>query len=258
MEVAAQGLRVVVTAGAAGIGREIAKTFHDNGARVFICDVDSASLAQFSKLLPQIGAASCDVADAAQVDGFMEQAVKTLGGLDVLVNNAGIAGPTAKVEDITTEEWNRTLAVNMNGMFYCTRRAVPHLKATGGGSIINLSSVAGRFGMPLRTPYSSSKWAVIGFTQSLAIELGPSKIRANAILPGVVEGDRQERVIAAKSQALGISPEAYRERLLAKVSMRMSISAQDIANTALFLASAAGRTISGQSVSVCGNVETLA
>jgi len=143
-------------------------------------------------------------------------------------------------------------------MFYCTRRAVPLLKQQGGGSIINLSSVAGRLGYPLRTPYAAAKWAVVGFTKSLAMELGPANIRVNAIQPGMVEGERIERVVSAKAKALGVSVEEYQRQLLAKVSLRRMVQAADIANMALFLATDAGHNISGQALSVCGNVESLA
>jgi NAD(P)-dependent dehydrogenase (short-subunit alcohol dehydrogenase family) len=258
MDPSARGLRVLVTAGAAGIGRAFAEVFSDAGAKVFICDVDRAALEAFRGARPQIGTGFADVADARHVDGLFDQASVFLGGLDVLINNAGIAGPTAAVEDIAIADWDRTIAVDLNGMFYCTRRAVPMLKAAGGGSIINLSSVAGRLGFPLRTPYSAAKWAVVGFTKSLAIELGPAKIRVNAIQPGVVEGERIERVIAAKAKALGLTHEEYRQQLVSKVSLRRTVSPYDIANMALFLATDAGRNISGQALSVCGNVETLA
>jgi len=249
---------VLVTAGAAGIGKAFAEVFADAGAKVFICDVDCAALDAFRTAHPAIGTGFADVADSRQVDGLFDEATVFLGGLDVLINNAGIAGPTAAVEDIATADWDRTIAVDLNGMFYCTRRGVPMLKQAGGGSIINLSSVAGRLGFPLRTPYSAAKWAVIGFTKSLAIELGPANIRVNAIQPGVVEGERIERVIAAKAQALGLTHEEYREQLVSKVSLRRTVSPFDIANMALFLASDAGKNISGQALSVCGNVETLA
>jgi len=250
-------MRVLVTAGAAGIGKAFAETFADAGAKVFICDVDRAALDAFRKARPEIGAGITDVADSRQVDGLFDAATDFLGGLDVLINNAGIAGPTAPVESIALADWERTIAIDLNGMFYCTRRAVPLLKAAGGGSIINLSSVAGRLGYPLRTPYAAAKWAVVGFTKSLAMELGPSNIRVNAIQPGVVEGDRIERMIAAKAKALGVGEDDYRKQLLSKVSLRRMVSAADIANMALFLATAAGSNISGQALSVCGNVETL-
>jgi len=250
-------MRVLVTAGAAGIGKAFAETFADAGAKVFICDVDRAALDAFRKARPEIGAGITDVADSRQVDGLFDAATDFLGGLDVLINNAGIAGPTAPVESIALADWERTIAIDLNGMFYCTRRAVPLLKAAGGGSIINLSSVAGRLGYPLRTQYAAAKWAVVGFTKSLAMELGPSNIRVNAIQPGVVEGDRIERMIAAKAKALGVGEDDYRKQLLSKVSLRRMVSAADIANMALFLATDAGSNISGQALSVCGNVETL-
>jgi NAD(P)-dependent dehydrogenase (short-subunit alcohol dehydrogenase family) len=257
MNTTARGLRVLVTAGAAGIGKAFAETFADAGAKVFICDVDQAALDAFRTARPEIGSCTADVADPQAVDALFDAATKFLGGLDVLINNAGIAGPTAPVEAIDIAEWNRTIAVDLNGMFYCTRRAVPLLKVAGGGSIINLSSVAGRLGFPLRTPYSAAKWAVVGFTKSLAMELGPANIRVNAIQPGVVEGDRIDRVIGAKAEALGLSFDEFKERLLSKVSLRRMVSPQDIANMALFLATDAGRNISGQALSVCGNVESL-
>ena len=257
MNMSAGGLRVLVTAGAAGIGRAFASTFAEAGARVFICDNDAGALDEFRAAYPAIGTAVADVAFPPQVDTMFAAAATVLGGLDVLVNNAGIAGPTARVEDIATEEWDRTIGVDLNGMFYCTRRAVPLLKQTGGGSIINLSSIAGRLGFPLRTPYSSAKFALVGFTESLAMELGPDNIRVNCIQPGIVEGDRIDRVIEAKSNSLGMTFEAYRERLLSHVSLRRMVSAQDIANTILFLCSEAGQNISGQALPVCGNIETL-
>jgi NAD(P)-dependent dehydrogenase (short-subunit alcohol dehydrogenase family) len=257
MNDSARGLRVLVTAGAAGIGKAFAETFAGAGAKVFICDVDKTALEAFRKALPEIGSGIADVADPRQVDGLFDAATSFLGGLDVLINNAGIAGPTSPVEDIAIADWDRTIGVDLNGMFYCTRKAVPLLKAAGGGSIINLSSVAGRLGFPLRTPYSAAKWAVVGFTKSLAMELGPANIRVNAIQPGAVEGDRIDRVISAKAKALGVSFEEFKQQLLSKVSLRRTVSAQDIANMALFLATDAGRNITGQALSVCGDVQSL-
>ena len=257
MSHSAQGLRVLVTAGAAGIGKALALTFADAGAKVFTCDIDPGALHALRAARAEIGSCAADVAEPQQVDALFEAAAAFLGGLDVLINNAGIAGPTAPVEAITIDEWNRTIAVDLNGMFYCTRRAVPLLKQAGGGSIINLSSVAGRLGFPQRTPYAAAKWAVVGLTQSLAMELGPANIRVNAIQPGAVEGERIERVISAKAQALGLSFDDYKRQLLSRVSLRRMVSAADVANMALFLATDAGRNISGQALSVCGNVEVL-
>jgi NAD(P)-dependent dehydrogenase (short-subunit alcohol dehydrogenase family) len=258
MNTSARAMRVLVTAGAAGIGRAFAEVFADAGAKVFICDVDQAALDAFRAARPEIGGCLADVADPKAVDELFDAATAFLGGLDVLINNAGISGPTAAVEAIDIVDWNRTIAVDLNGMFYCTRLAVPLLKAAGGGSIVNLSSVAGRLGFPLRTPYAAAKWAVVGFTKSLAIELGPANIRVNAIQPGVVEGERIERVISAKSKALGVTFDDCKQQMLSKVSLRRMVSSADIANMALFLATDAGRNISGQALSVCGNVESLA
>jgi NAD(P)-dependent dehydrogenase (short-subunit alcohol dehydrogenase family) len=257
MNTSAQGLRVLITAGAAGIGKAFAETFSDAGAKVFVCDVDGQALGAFRASHPDIGGGITDVADPRQVDGLFEAAREFLGGLDVLINNAGIAGPTAPVEEIALADWDRTIAVDLNGMFYCTRLAVPLLKQAGGGSIINMSSAAGRLGFPLRTPYSAAKWAVVGFTKSLAMELGPSNIRVNAIQPGIVEGERIERVISAKAKALGASSDEIRRQMVSKVSLRRTVSPFDIAHMALFLATDAGRNVSGQALAVCGNVETL-
>jgi NAD(P)-dependent dehydrogenase (short-subunit alcohol dehydrogenase family) len=255
MDFAAKGLRVLVTAGAAGIGRVIARTFAGNGAIVHICDVDEGALREARGELPRQSVA--DVASRADVDRLFEDVERSLGGLDVLVNNAGVAGPTAKVEDIDPGEWERCIAVDLNGMFYCTRKAMPMIKRAGGGSIINLSSIAGRLAFPMRTPYAAAKWAVVGFTQSLAAEAGPDAVRVNCIQPGIVEGERVERVIAAKAQGLGIAKEEVRKRMVEGVSLKTTVTAQDVANTALFLASDAGRHISGQAISVCGGVRYL-
>lgn len=252
-----EGLRVMITAGAAGIGRVIAETFQAHGARVHICDVSPEAIADCRASLPDVGTTLADVGDVHQVDRWFDEAQATMQGLDVLVNNAGIAGPTAGVEDIAPEEWNRTVSVNLNGQFYCARRAVPLLRKSEAGSIINISSVAGRLGYAYRTPYAATKWAVVGFTQSLAKELGPEGIRANAILPGVVEGERIERVITARAETVGVSYAEIEEQYLNRVSLRRMVTQQDIANMALFLCSPAGRNISGQALSVCGNVETL-
>ena len=249
--------RVVVTAGAQGIGLAITEAFVAAGAQVHICDINEAFLADANSRMPGVSQSHTDVADAAQVDAMFDVLKARWGVLDVLVNNAGIAGPTAKVEETDLTGWEQTIAVNLTGPFLCTRRAVPLLKAAGGGSIVNLSSAAGRLGFPLRSPYSASKFGVIGLTKTWAMELGPAGIRVNAILPGIVAGERQERVIAAKAASYGIGHEAMRQQLLAKVSLRKMVTAQDIANQILFICSPAGASISGQSLSVCGNVEHL-
>ena len=249
------GLKVLVTAGAAGIGRAIAEAFADGGAEVQVCDVAKGALAALRKARPDIPGHLADVTDQKAVALLFAKAAK--GGLDVLVNNAGIAGPTAPIDEISPDDWLRTIDVNLNSMYHCTRLAVPLLKAAGGGTIINLSSVAGRLGFPLRTPYAATKWAVVGLTKSLAMELGPHGIRVNAIQPGMVSGPRIDRVIAARAEATGNTVEAQRAILLSKISLRTEVSAEDVAAMAVFLASPAGARISGQALSVCGNVETL-
>lgn len=257
MDIGLKGKRVVVTAGAQGIGLAITEAFVAAGAQVHICDVNDDFLAAAKSKLPGVTQSHTDVSDEVQVDAMFAELAARWGGLDVLVNNAGIAGPTAKVEETELGDWDQTIAVNLTGPFLCARRAVPLLKAAGGGSIVNLSSAAGRLGFPLRTPYSASKYGVIGLTETWAMELGPSKIRVNAILPGIVAGDRQERVIAAKAASYGIGHEDMRQRLLSQVSLRSMVTAQDIANQIIFICSPAGASISGQSLSVCGNVEHL-
>lgn len=257
MDIGMKDKRVLVTAGAQGIGLAIAETFLAAGAQVHVCDVNDAFLASARGKLSGASQSRTDVADEAQVNTMFAELKARWGGLDVLVNNAGVAGPTAAVEETSLADWNQTIAVNLTGVFLCTRGAVPLIKAAGGGSIVNLSSAAGRLGFPLRTPYSASKFGVIGLTETWAMELGPSNIRVNAILPGIVAGERQERVIAAKAASYGIAHEEMRQRLLSKVSLRKMVSAQDIANQILFICSPAGANISGQSLSVCGNLEHL-
>lgn len=257
MELRLDGQRVVVTAAATGIGRATLESFVAAGARAYVCDVDEAGLEDLRQALPGVGTIVADVADPAAVDALFELAIAQLGGLDILINNAGIAGPTAAIEQIEPADWARTLEVNLTGQYLCARRAVPHIRAAGGGSIVNLSSAAGRFGFALRTPYAASKWAVIGLSKSLAIELGPDQIRVNAICPGAVEGERIDRVIAAKAEALGLTFEAMRAELVEKASMKRMVSPQDIANMILYLCSYAGRLVSGQVIGVDGNVEYL-
>ncbi len=257
MNVTTPGLRVLITAGAAGIGRTMVETFLENGASVHICDIDEAGLTACREALPGLGTTVTDVSDSAQVTQLFEEAKAHLGGLDVLVNNAGISGPTGPVEELTPEGWDKTMAVNIHSQFYCARLAVPLLKAAGGGSIINLSSTAGLLGYPLRSPYAAAKWAVIGFTKTLAMELGQFCIRVNAICPGPVDSPRMDRVIAAESQAMGKTEENIRNTYYRQISLQSFVTTQDIANMALFLCSSAGQKISGQAVTVDGNTETL-
>jgi len=176
---------------------------------------------------------------------------------DVLVNNAGIAGPTGGVDELSCSDWQDTVNINLNGQFYCARLAVPLLRQSNNASLICISSVAGRLGYAYRTPYAATKWAIVGLVKSLAIELGPQGIRANALLPGIVEGPRIERVIGDRAQALGVSYADMEQEYINKISLRRMVSAQDVANQALYLCSPLGAGISGQAISVCGNVEYL-
>ncbi len=257
MELSVRGKRVLITAGAGGIGRAMTDVFYKAGARVHICDVVQAAIDATVKTFPGVSATLADVSKLSDVDQLFADVTKHLGGLDCLINNAGIAGPTGKVEDIPVDEWERCIAVDLNAMFYCTRLAVPLIKAAGGGSVINLSSAAGRLAFPFRTPYSAAKWGVVGFSKSLSMEVGPDNIRVNAIQPGVVEGERIDRVIDAKAKALGISFEEQKKISLERVSMHRMVSPYDIANMALYLASDIGRNITGQAISVCAGVEML-
>jgi NAD(P)-dependent dehydrogenase (short-subunit alcohol dehydrogenase family) len=252
-----QDLRVLVTGGGSAIGREIAEQFAAQGARVHVCDLAQDYLDELARER-QITGTRADVADPDAVARVFSDVAATLGGLDVLVNNAGITGPMGPIEDIPIDEWQRTYAVNVHGMFHCLRGGVPMLKAAGGGLIVNISSVAGRLGYPLRTAYSSSKWAVVGLTQSLAMELGPHNIRVNAILPGWTAGERHDRNIVRRAPGLGLTPEELKHQIYSRISLRRPNSRADIAAMAVFLASPLGQNISGQSLGVCGNVETLA
>ena len=248
----------LITAGAAGIGRAMAEAFISQGRRVHVCDIDQGAIDAFLQANPEASATLADVADVAQVDQVFAELADRHGRLDVLVNNAGIAGPTAHVEDIETTDWDQTIAVNLNGQFYCARRAVPMLKAVRGGSIINMSSSVAFSGCPMSAAYTAAKWAVIGFTKTLAMELGPDGIRVNAICPGSVEGPRIDAVIERDAQRRGIAAEEIRDLYLRQSSLRSFISAEDVANLAVFLASDAGAKISGQALGLDGHTESLA
>jgi NAD(P)-dependent dehydrogenase (short-subunit alcohol dehydrogenase family) len=246
------GYRVAISAGANGIGKVIADSFSQCGASVVVSDVDDRALAACGH--PGVRA---DAGNPADCDAFVDFAVGHLGGLDVLVNNAGSAGPTALVEHVTPAELDATLRIDLAAMFHCSRRAIPALRANGGGAIINLSSAAGRFGFPLRAPYSAAKWGVIGFTKSLSIELGSDGIRVNAILPGPVDGPRIRAVIRAKAEVEKVSENEMTERMVSTTSLKSFVTQQDIANMALYLASPFGATISGQAISVDADMQSM-
>ena len=254
-------LRVLVTAGAGGIGLSIARAFLREGAQVHVCDVDPQALAAVTGSHPNLTASACDVADRAQVAALFADALGHLGGLDCLVNNAGIAGPTGAVQDIDPGDWDRCIQVNLTGQYNCARLAIPHLSAGAGKdrncSIMNLSSQAGRFGFAMRAPYAASKWAVIGFTKSLALELGPSGVRVNALLPGIVAGERQRRVLQAKAKARGISFEEIERMAFSHTSIKEYVTAEQLADLVVYTASPRARTLSGQALSVCGDTNML-
>ncbi len=257
MKIGIQGQRVLITAGASGIGNAVAKTFLKEGAKVFICDIDEEQLVRSKEKYPGLETFVVDVSNPAQVETLFKEVVSRFGGLDILVNNVGIAGPTASVEDINPDDWDRTIDINLNSFFYCAKYAVPLIKAAGGGAIVNMSSTAGILGYPQRSPYAASKWAIIGLTKTWAMELGEFGIRVNAICPHGVEGPRLKRVIVAEAKAKGVSEDEVYKSMAAGTSMKVFVTADEVAGTILFLCSEAGIKISGQALGIDGHIETL-
>ena len=257
MDLGIKALRVLVTAGANGIGRAITEAFVREGAKVHICDVDEKGLADMRKSQAAVTSTVCDVAKREQVAKLFDDALKALGGLDCLVNNAGIAGPTGRIEEINPEDWDRCVEIDLTGQFNCARLAIPHLRKSKNASMMNVSSLAGKNGFAMRAPYAAAKWGVIGFTKSAAIELGPDGIRVNALLPGLVAGDRQRRVLEAKSQARGISYKEMEAMAFSFTSIKEYVTAEQLADLVVFVSSPRGRTISGQSLSVDGDTNML-
>ena len=251
MDMHIKDLRVLITAGANGIGRATALAFRAEGARVHICDVDEKAMTALKELDPAI------VSDRTQVADLFKTIEKDMGGLDCLINNAGIAGPTGRVDEITVEDWDQCIAIDLTGQFNCARLAVPMLKRSKNASMTNLSSQAGKHGFPLRSPYAAAKWGVIGFTKALSAELGEFGIRVNAICPGLVDGPRIQSVIANKARSLNVSHEEMTEHLFSGVSIKKFVDPNDIAKQIVFLASPYGKTISGQDVSICGDTRML-
>lgn len=247
--------KVLVTAGAAGIGLSIATAFKDLGADVFVTDINPAAVE--AARAAGFAAVVSDVSDESQVVELAASVRSELGGLDVLVNNAGIAGPTGPIESLDTAAWKATFDVNVHGQFFCIKHLLPLLRESSNASIINLSSAAGRLGMAGRSPYSASKWAVIGLTKTLAIELGAERIRVNAICPGAVNGPRIEAVIEAKAAMLGRPLQEVSDLYHRQSSLNQLAEPQDIADMAIFLASSLARSINGQAMAVDGNTEKL-
>ena len=248
----------LVSAGASGIGRTIAETFLAGGAAVHVCDASAPNIERFLHDNSDATASLADVSDPSQVDQVYAEFSALYDRLDVLVNNAGIAGPMATVDDVSIDEWNRCLEVDLNSAFYMTRSAVPLMRRAGGGSIVNMSSTAGLLGCPLRSPYVAAKWALIGLTKTWAMELGPDGIRVNAVCPGSVSGERIDAVIAVDAERRGVSEQHVRDAYLRQSSLRTFASAEDIANMIVFLSSDQGARISGQSIAIDGHTESLA
>jgi NAD(P)-dependent dehydrogenase (short-subunit alcohol dehydrogenase family) len=250
------GQRVLITAGAGGIGRAIAMAFAAAGARVHACDIDAAALDDLRVQVPGITTSVCDIADRSAAQRMVKEATDALGGLDVLVNNAGIAGPAASVADMDPDAWEAVLRVNLTGTFTVTQAAIAQLKQSTAGSIVVMSSLAGRFGYPNRSPYATTKWGLIGFTKTLSRELGEFGIRVNAILPGAVDGPRLHQVFEGRASTTGRSVAQEEAAALANQSIKRFVDPADIAALAVFLASSAARSISGQMIPIDGDSQS--
>lgn len=241
--------RILVTGGAAGIGRAIAERFIAAGDKVLVCDMDEMALARTEAALPGIATIACDVADVAQVEALFAAVSAELGGLDVLVDNVGIGGPTGPAETLSSADWQRVMDVNLTGTFEVTRRAIPLLKQTQ-GAIVVMSSAAGRYGYPNRLAYCVSKWGLVGFAKTLAMELGPDGISVNAVLPGAVGGERFDRVIAGRAALSGRSIEETMLEGLASQSLKHVVDPAHVADLVHFLTTPAGRSISGAALPI--------
>jgi NAD(P)-dependent dehydrogenase (short-subunit alcohol dehydrogenase family) len=247
----------MITAGGSGIGLAIAKAFAATDAKVHLCDVDERALDDIAKKFPQIVSTHVNLADEKAIDRWFDIALSDLGGLDVLVNNAGTKGPTGTVEELKLDDWRACLSVCLDSHFLCARRAAPVMKEGRSGSIINISSTAGLYGYGLRTPYAAAKWAVIGLTKSLAIECGPFDVRANAICPGSVDGARMEHVMRAEAESRNVSFDLVYQEYVQSQSIKRLVKAEEIADMCLFLASPAAKMVTGQAISVDGHTETF-
>ena len=258
MDISLKNLKVVISAGGSGIGKAILEGFHSQGAKIATCDINSDLIKILKDEYPEIYTEVLDVSDEQEVQSFCSNALKKLGGLDCLINNAGIAGPTSKIEEIDTADWSECLNVCLTSQFFFIKNCIPNLRLSKNASVVNLSSAAGKMGFGLRSPYAASKWGVIGLTKSLAIELGDDKIRVNAILPGLVKGERQKNVLMAKAQRLGKSFAEIEKEAFSFTSIKSYVTAEDIANQIMFLASPLGARISGQSIAIDGDTKMLA
>jgi NAD(P)-dependent dehydrogenase (short-subunit alcohol dehydrogenase family) len=248
--------RIAITAAAGGIGRAITRAFHDAGARIHVCDINEDGLRGLASELDGVTYSVTDMSDAAAVQAFVEEAASTLGGLDVLVNNAGISGPTGPVETIDLDAWRAVLDVNLTGTLTACRTAIPHLRKSSAGSIVNLSSLGGRFAYANRSPYAVTKRGIIALTETLAVELGGDDVRVNAIAPGAVEGDRIRNVLKGRAEATGQPLEAVTDEAMSIQSLHRFVDADDIAALALFLTSDAGKSITGQTIAIDNGSQT--
>ena len=247
--------RVVVTAGGGGIGLIIAQAFVAAGDRVHVCDVNAEAVERVTRDNPAITGTVCNIADRAAVERFVDEAADALGGIDVLVNNAGIAGPTTSVENLDPDEWDSVLAVNLTGPFNVTRLAIPHLKKSGNGVIIMMSSVGGRFGYANRSTYATTKRALIALAETLALELGDHGVRVNTIAPGAVSGPRMDGVLQARAAATGRDLNDVLTDALGIQAIKRFADPQDIAELALFLAGEHATTITGQTFAIDGGAK---
>lgn len=248
---------MLITGGASGIGRRLAERFAETGARVALCDADAIAVAQMSAMHANMISRTADVTDETQMQSFLSEVEDTWGGVDVVCANAGTGGPAGRIEDMSYSDWQACIAVNLNGTFLTCRWAARVMRTQGSGLILITSSTAGLFGYPLRSPYATAKWGLVGLTKTLAMELGPAGVRVNAIAPGSVEGDRMERVLANESAATGRDIEELRASYVENVSLRSWVSGDDLADMALFLASPAASKVSGQVMAVDGHTEAL-
>ena len=252
--------KIIISAAANGIGWSIAQECMLNGAIVYVTDKNNESLDKISKHKlheKQLFLDKVNSENFKEVEDYFNKIKHKVDNIDALINNVGIAGPTGKLEELTINDWKETIDININSHFYFTKLSIPLLKNNKGGSIINLSSTAGLFGFPLRSPYATSKWGIIGMTKSLAIELGENNIRVNAICPGSVAGDRMKKVIKAKAQSLGVKEENLQKDYESMVSLKSFVDKKDISNMAVFLLSEEAQKISGQVMTVDGNTERM-
>lgn len=250
--------RVLITAGAAGIGNEVARAFAGIGARVAVCDIDAKALDTAAKEIPGLKTFVCDVSKRSDIERMVPAAVEALGGLDVLVNNAGIAGETAPVESSDPDQWEAVMKIDVIGTFHVTRLSIPHLKKSAAGSIVVMSSVGGRFGYPNRSAYCTAKMGLIGFAKTLSRELGPYNIRVNAIAPGAVGGERIERVLQGRAQAEHKTLDEVRSAAMSIQSLKRFVDPKDIAALIVFLTSDSGKSISGQVLPIDNDAQTSA